>query len=75
MQRTMSKSSGGWSGSTRGRGHTTTSNPEGGSDDIMDPNNPNSAMPRLSVCADSQKVDRTKLSQVEVSTSGMFLFD
>jgi hypothetical protein len=33
---------------------------------MMDPNNPNSAMPRLSVCADSQKVDRVKLAQTEV---------
>ena len=35
--------------------------------DVDDLDNP-SNMPKLSVCADSQKVDRTKLAQTEVST-------
>ena len=67
MHRSMSKSSAGWSGSNKGRGNTS-SGVEGATDDMMDPNNPNSAMPRLSVCADSQKVDRAKLAQTEVNT-------
>ena len=71
MHRSMSKSSAGWSSSSnRGnRGNTSTSSVDGAggaTDDMMDPNNPNSAMPRLSVCADSQKVDRVKLAQTEV---------
>ena len=62
MHRSSSRSSG-WGGSTR-RGHSSNQD----SEDI-DPNNPNAGMPRLSVCADSQKVDRAKLSQTEVFSS------
>ena len=63
MHRSMSKS--GWGSTSRSRGNAS-SNPEGDSEDIIDPNNPNSVIPRLSVCADSHKVDRAKLAQTEV---------
>ena len=63
MHRSMSKS--GWGSTSRSRGNTS-SNQEGDSEDIIDPNNPNSVIPRLSVCADSHKVDRAKLAQTEV---------
>ena len=43
-------------------GHAAT--PTEVDDDLDNPSN----MPKLSVCADSQKVDRTKLAQTEVST-------
>ena len=66
MHRSMSKSLVGWGSSTNRRAENTSSNPDGDTDDIIDPNNPNSAIPRLSVCADSHKVDRAKLAQTEV---------
>ena len=49
---------------TSGWGHRRGLSGSGPGDGDGDPNNP--AMPRLSVCADSHKVDRSKLAQTEV---------
>ena len=40
----------------------------------LDPNFLTLAIPRLSVCADAQKVDRAKLAQTEVNKPGCIFF-